>query len=302
MPGLITHYLGGQSALEILSPHIREHIVPMGKLFNLGTQGPDIFFYYVNGFLSKRIRGVGSQMHSADLGLFFMEMAAIRCPILFAYTAGFLAHYAVDSHTHPYIFSQTYDPPKPAIKEAGRHRHFETTVDVLMLKRLNGEAPNDYNLGQLLTPDKRQRSTAAAGTAAAIRRIYDRDINPRDVDRAMGQMASNTNKLQSKTGRRKRWLGNVENLILRAKVLSALTHMQEVTEDRDFLNLEKTEWSPPWAQDKIRNDSFVELFDRAVGAAVQMIKALFDYTHDNLPKEAFAACLQNRSLITGQNP
>jgi len=302
MPGLITHYLGGQSALEILSPHIRDDIKQAENLFNLGTQGPDIFFYYVNGFLTKRIRGVGSQMHSADLGLFFIEVADIKCPLVFAYTAGFLAHYAVDAHTHPYVFAQTYNPPKPALKEAGRHRHFETSVDVLMLARIKNKKPNDYNLAQLLTPENNHKNEVAIDTAEAISKIYNKDIRPRDVYRAMGQMASNTRRLQSKTGRRKRWLGNVENLILRVRVLSALTHMQEVTEDRDFLNLGKAEWSPPWAKDEINNESFVELFDAAVADAAQMIEALYEYIKGSIPKEELAASIQNRSLTTGKNP
>jgi len=305
MPGLITHYLGGQSALKALSPQVSTCIAPFDKLFNLGTQGPDIFFYYINGFITKRVRNVGSEMHNANLGLFFLEMADIiielKCPELFAYTAGFLAHYAVDSHTHPYIFAKTYHPQKPALKEAGRHRHFETTIDVLMLKRINGTTPNDYKLAQLLTPDKSQRSNAAAGVSVAIRRVYDRDVYPTDVDRAMGQMASNTNRLQSKTGRRKRWLGNMENLILRTKVISALTHMQEVTETQDFLNLEKEDWSPHWDQANTSNSSFVELFDSAVADATKMITALHDYMHGNLTKEDLAACIKNRSLITGKN-
>jgi len=240
-------------------------------------------------------------MHAADLGLFFMELAEIKCPFVFAYTAGFLAHYTVDFHTHPYVFAQTYDPPKPAMKEAGRHRHFETSVDVLMLKHLKGKKPSDYNLAQLLKPTMFQKTETAMDVAEVISKIYERDIRSNDVYRAMGQMASNTRRLQSKTGRRKRWLGNIENLILQTRVLSALTHMQEVTEDRDFLNLEKTKWSPPWAKDETYNESFIELFDAATIDAAHMITALYKYTKGNLRRDDLATIIQNRSLTTGKN-
>jgi len=308
MPGFLTHYIGGQSALESVDREISDYIAPMANLFNLGTQGPDIFFYYISGSLSKRIRGVGSQMHDADLGLFFMHLADIvketadsdKRQIIFAYTAGFLVHYAVDVSTHPYVYAKTANPT--AIKEASHHRHFETSVDVLMLSRIYSKRPNDYKQWQLILPEKVHKEIAAAAASEAIRQVYSRDINPRDIYRAMGEMAQFTRYLQSKTGRRKRWVGGVEQLVLRAKVISALTHMQEVTDGMDYLNEKNAPWSPPWSPDITYTESFAELFESAVKYAAQMIQALYSYTHGSLSKAELSAQIQNRSLKTGQNP
>jgi len=310
MPGLITHYLGGQSVLKSLSQQVRDYIAVSNKLFDLGTQGPDIFFYYINGFITKRLRGVGSWMHDFDLGLFFVEMARIiklsqnsaEKKLLFAYTAGFLTHYAVDAHTHPYVFAKTYDPPQPALKEATRHRDFETSVDVLMLKHMKAITPNSYNFKEMLTPKTIHKKVAAVGASKAIHHVYGCYITPRDVYRAMIQMARNTGILQSKTGRRKRWLGAAEQTILKTKMISALTHMQYVTDSYDYLNINKTEWSAPWSPDEIRNECFLELFDTAISDAVQMIQALYSYNKCSLSKDQFISVVQNRSLKTGQNP
>jgi len=307
MPGFITHLIGGHSALESVSPAIRDYIAPMKALFNLGTQGPDIFFYYISGFITKRIRNVGAQMHDADIGLFFMSIAdkmkETQSPsqrkMLFAYTTGFLSHYAVDAHTHPYVFFQTNDPPSLALKEAERHRHFETSVDVLMLRNIYGKRPSDYKLGQLISPDCLQKRAAAAAMAEAIRKIYNRDIRPQDVYRAMGQMARYEGYMQSKTGRRKRWIGRLEHMVIKARVISALIHMQEVTDNRDYFNVRKAPWASPWAKNDIRRESFVELFDAAAANAAQMIEALFNYMHGKLSREELAATIKNRSLKTG---
>jgi len=307
MPGFITHLLGGHSALKSIIPSIRENIAPMLKLFNLGTQGPDIFFYYISGFITKRIRGIGSHMHNADLGRFFMLMAdkikGSKSPsqrkILFAYTAGFLAHYAVDVYTHPYIFSQTNDPPHPVLAEAERHRHFETSIDVLMLRNMYGKQPSDYKLGQLIAPDCLQKRVAAASMAKTVRKIYNCDIHPWDVYRAMTQMARYEGYMQSNTGWLKRWLGNLENMVIKARVISALIHMQEVTDNQDYLNVKKAPWNSPFAPEDTRKESFIELFDAAVTDAAQMIEALFAYIHGNLSKTQLASKIQNRSLKTG---
>ena len=307
MPGFLTHYIGGQVALKAAGSKIGGYIAPVTRLYNLGTQGPDIFFYYVSGFITSRIKGVGTQMHDSNLGQFFMHMAEIlkqsKSPaqrqIVFAYTAGFLVHYAIDVHTHAYVYGKTHDPPGPKIKESARHRHFETSVDVLMLKRMYNRRPGYYKQWQLISPKKVHLRVAAAATSDAIRGVYDRDINPVDVYRAMAQMAQFTRYLQSNSGRRKRWLGRVEDITVGSRIISALVHMQDVTDGYDYLNLQKSQWSAPWAPDETRTESFVELFEAGIACAAKMTRALYEYMHDRLPKEELAGIIMNRSLKTG---
>ena len=307
IPGFITHYLGGQSALLSVSPVIHDCIAPMSCLYNLGTQGPDIFFYYVPGFVTKRIRGIGTQMHNENLGLFITQMANVlmqtegdtRRQAIFAYTAGFLAHYAMDVHTHPYVFAQTQNPATSVIKEATRHRHFETSIDVLMLSRLYNKKPLGYKQWQLISTEKPHKKIAAAAAGESIRKVYGRNISTNDVYRAMGQMASFTRFLQSKTGRRKRWLGRVESITIGSKIISALIHMQNVTDGCDYLNINKTPWAAPWAPEIVRTESFPELFESAVKDTVQMIEALYAYMQNGLSQSQLAAQIRNRSLKTG---
>ena len=307
MPGFLTHYIGGQSVLGLACPHVREYIRPAAKVYNLGTQGPDIFFYHLTGLITSRVRGVGSQMHDSNLGLFFLHMADYiknsQSPagrqIVFAYTAGLLAHYGVDVHTHPYVYARTHNPPGSRIKESARHRHFETSIDVLMLRRMYGKRPGDLQQWRFISPKKVQLRVAAAAMSEGIREIYGRDIGPVDVYHAMAQMGQLTKRLQSKTGRRKRWLQRAEGLVVKAHIISALVHMQEVTDGVDYLNLEKTPWSAPWAVGEARMESFIELFDTAVADAARMTQALYEYINGRLPKHELAGIIMNRSLKTG---
>jgi len=306
MPGFLTHYIGGQSALYAACPKISGYISPAAKLYNLGTQGPDIFFYYATGFITKRIRGVGTDMHQSDLGQYFMYLAdyikdsksPAQRQILFAYVAGFLVHYAVDVHTHGYVYGKTQD--STSMKESAKHRHFETSVDVLMLKRMYGCKPGDINQRELISPRKVLMRVAAAAAAEAIREVYGRDITPVHVYKAMETMAQFTGYLESGSGRRKRLLGRAEDLTVGSRIISALVHMQEVTDGYDYLNLDKTPWSAPWSPEDVRIESFVELFDAAIEDAGKMIKALYDYMNERLPREGLAAVIMNRSLKTGQ--
>jgi len=305
MPGFLTHYIGGQSALRAVGSKISEYVSPASKLYNLGTQGPDIFFYYISGFLTKRIRGVGTQMHDSGLGLYFMYLADLiknsKSPaqrqILFAYVAGFLVHYAVDVHAHGYVFGKTQ--AETGMKESARHRHFETSVDVLMLKRMYGLKPKDFNQRKLISPKKIHLRVAADAMSEAVREVYHRDIGPIDVYRAMEAMAQFTGYLESSSGRRKRWIGHAEDMMVRSRIISALVHMQEVTDGCDYLNTQKLPWNAPWAADETRTESFVDLFEAAVAESADMIAALYAYTHEGMSREELAAKIRNRSLKTG---
>ncbi|MCL2363946.1 MAG: hypothetical protein FWC71_04705, partial [Defluviitaleaceae bacterium] len=90
MPGFLTHYLAGQSVLAELPDEVKAFIPAASeRIFNLGLQGSDIFFYYPTGFLWARSRGVGSQIHRERFGPFFMHMARwARQDVIFAYLAG----------------------------------------------------------------------------------------------------------------------------------------------------------------------------------------------------------------------
>jgi len=307
MPGFLTHYIGGESALRALDPQISGYVAPNAKLFNLGTQGPDIFFYYIPGFITKRIRGVGTQMHDSGLGQYFMYMADLikdsqspaQRQIIFAYTAGFLAHYAIDVHTHGYVYASTQ--ADTGMKESSLHRHFETSIDVLMLDRTHGQKPRDYKQWQLISPDKETLRVAAAAMHGAIQAVYGLNIRHSDTRCAMSHMSKLTRCLQSRSGRRKRWLGRAEDIIVGSRIISALVHMEEVTDGRDYLNLAKAPWHAPWTPDITREESFVELFEAAISEAASMITALHDCMHNNLPREELSKIIMNRSLKTGEH-
>ncbi len=114
MPGFITHYICAQAVLKAASPHVRKIVEEYSNLYNLGAQGPDIFYYYLPGLVKKQTRGIGNRLHQENPGAFIMNLAdAIQNadekdkPMLFAYTAGYITHYALDSATHPFVYAHS---------------------------------------------------------------------------------------------------------------------------------------------------------------------------------------------------
>jgi hypothetical protein len=302
MPGFITHYLCAQAVLGQVTPEAQSILVRQKNLYNIGAQGPDIFFYYLPGFLKKRTRGTGEMIHNGSIGDFILEMADnIRgSEGLFSYTAGFLTHYALDASAHPYVYAKTSSQNRTPMQNRVDHRKLETTIDVLMLKLMSGEKPARYKLWQLIHADAAQMLTAARAVSSALKTIYGKNVRPPEVYKAMRYMVQFTRVLQSGKGRRKRLMELAENAVFRTGLVSSIIHDQDIYDDADYLNIKKSDWHAPWDRHTRKNDSFVELFQSAAADGTAMVDGLYAFTQGGIPRSAFLDRIGNRSLRTGK--
>ena len=115
MPGFTTHYLFGVKAYNDLPNNYLKHVISKYRwLYQIGLQGPDIFFYNIPILRHRDYRNVGSHMHEYHVNRFFRnclnEIAAISSKQqreqAISYMAGFLCHYAADSICHPYVYGR----------------------------------------------------------------------------------------------------------------------------------------------------------------------------------------------------
>ena len=306
MPGFLTHYIAGQTVLNSASPKITKRIKKYDRLFNLGTQGPDIFFYYLPGLIRKCSRQLGGEMHKNNLGIFISHMAYIakktpspKCDCIFTYTAGLIMHYVVDVHAHPYVYAKVYKEGAPKIKNSATHRHFETSIDIALLKLLSGEKPANYSQWELINAETEHMATAAKAMSHAIRQVYDRVVPSRHVLQAMRHMISLTRLLRSKKGRRKKWTALLENITVGENIFSSLVHEQDVDKATDYLNRKHTPWQAPWKTAETCTDSFVDRFMAATAEGLTLIDSLYNYVYSDLTMQALSEKLGNRSLQTG---
>lgn len=112
MPSIYAHYRFGEETLALLPSALQENIRPMSRLYHLGLQGPDILFYY-HPLSDHAVNSIGFGTHEKP-GLAFFLPALERIRTLsgkeqqasFAYIAGFICHFTLDSQCHPYIERQ----------------------------------------------------------------------------------------------------------------------------------------------------------------------------------------------------
>src|SRR5574344_691941 len=161
MPGFITHNLFGREEYKKMQDNsVKKSIRSQRNVYNLGLQGPDLFFYFPFArYIGKK--NLGSMMHNTEVNTYFSKMLdyieklkdAEEKNIAVAYLSGFLGHYMLDCHCHPYIYAKTDYLTKNKFYHA-KHVQLETDIDYLICKDYFKIKVNDFPYKDLISLSK----------------------------------------------------------------------------------------------------------------------------------------------------
>lgn len=155
MPAAYAHYTFGKKVFLALPEGIRQAVAasPQTKrLFALGLQGPDPFFFY-RPFYPNRVLGLAGKIHRGTAAEFFetalraqdgLSSAGLAC-----YLLGFACHFTLDSCCHPYIARRIEDAAAAGTPVG--HHQIESEFDRLLMER-DGRDPLDFSPGCYLFP------------------------------------------------------------------------------------------------------------------------------------------------------
>ncbi len=151
MPGFTTHYIMGMKAYNDMPANSLKHIIAKYRwLYQLGLQGPDMFFYNIPILRHRDYRNVGSYMHEHKVREFFENYLKMASEITsrqqreeaLAYFCGFLCHYVGDSICHPYVYGRIQN----GIGNLhGLHAQLENDSDALQLIKYKKKKPAEFN-------------------------------------------------------------------------------------------------------------------------------------------------------------
>ncbi len=152
MPTTYSHYRFGSECLRSLPVAVRETLQPHRMLFDLGVQGPDIFFYY-HPLKSNPVRDYGYAMHTHSAERFFQNAL---CHIqslreeeraqAWAYLLGFLSHFVLDASCHGFI-------GRFEARSGVSHNRIEADYDRLLMARDGMEHPSSFQRSTLVPLD-----------------------------------------------------------------------------------------------------------------------------------------------------
>lgn len=144
MPSSYAHFRFGDRALPELDGVFCGPIQRHRRLYDLGQQGPDFFFYYRLGQDSP-VRKLARQYHHTPGGAFFGKICReLRHPSEeeLAYLYGLLGHYCLDSVCHPLVNERA--------ASGLEHNAMESEFDRFLLETDGVAKPYRYHRGRVL--------------------------------------------------------------------------------------------------------------------------------------------------------
>lgn len=173
MPSLYAHYLLGEKTIPMLNTTLQAIIREHRAVFDVGLQGPDIFFYG-SIFGPKSITKFGSEMHGKavresllPMTESLLERKALKDACL-AYILGFIGHFSLDATSHPYIFSI-----QDSIES---HLSLESDFDALLLRE-KSIIPWKYHFEQHVKTTKADREAIANVYLPFSDRVSEKDVH-----------------------------------------------------------------------------------------------------------------------------
>ena len=155
MPASYAHYRFGKLLLPELPPDVRQTIQRFRRMFDLGLQGPDFFFYY-NPFVSTSTGQLGKAFHRQSGQEFFPTACkAASSEAARAYLYGLLAHYCLDAACHPFIRQLV------TIGEA-EHATLESEFDRYLLVRDKEPSPHTFDMRRYMKITRGECMSVAA--------------------------------------------------------------------------------------------------------------------------------------------
>lgn len=292
MPGFVTHYLFGVNVLRIMKKDAADAGLELVRsidahktVFQLGLQGPDIFFYDL--VTHMRRKNSGSLLHTCRTGDFLMhllqagQMPASRREreTAQAYMAGFLGHYILDTQMHPYVYYVTEysrdDAEKNKTKDLSEHVALETDIDTCLLMRYARMLPSQFPHGSTVQFGSFERRVVVRMLYQACTAVYpEYGWSEHMLSRAIRSMQAETRLLYNPRNTKRRAAERLEQRLMGHLAISTLVPCDELLYSDDPLNLEHRTWQNPWDPSIISQASVPQLTKKAGSRYRQALRLL----------------------------
>ena len=300
MPGFTTHYIFGMKAYNDMPFTPLKHTIAKYRwLYQLGLQGPDMFFYNIPILRHRDYRNVGSYMHEHKVNAFF-ECCLRRIGTIcsrqqqeeaISYLAGFMNHYIADSICHPYVYGRIgYQVDTPTSMHHGMHAHLENELDAILLWKYKKKKPSEFNQTATICLNGQEIQFISHFLASCINETYypityrnNFQVTPAMVHRSIWALRFGCRTLSDKTGKKKFGIAQVESIFVNHPVASAKMVTDSVTDYRSSCNLNHEAWGNPWDPTSVSTASFVDLFHETLDKCSRVYELLNSAVTDNVP-------------------
>lgn len=283
MPSLVTHHHFAATVEQAAEPYLSHacHVSPVA--YRWGAQGPDILFYH-NVPFSSRTALLGHRMHREHITTAFLTLvraaARLRDPAALSYALGFCTHYCLDRRTHPFIQStiEKVLMPQYQYDEDSCHRLCEADIDAEIIEHYISAEQENFEAFRLLDPQPAVcRMVGKLLTEVGIQ-VFRIQTSPSKVEASMRTMRIVHTLLHGSAESTRAQIKTIESFIGKPGLLSTMIRPSRPLPE-DCANLSHQVWYKPHVPDVPRNESFFELMEASVPAALALQRAVFTAYH-----------------------
>lgn len=288
MPAFATHYLFMRDMLAWIEDNVRFSIHL--NVMALGAQGPDIFFFgrllpvYMPG---KPQAAKGVALHNARAGDIIDAFRdyikeSHDTDIAMSYIYGFIMHYTLDRTCHPYVYAKQEELVGNGkfVNGSTAHNTIEHSMDTCMIKeKLGYDIPYQFDGAATIALDDAEVAEVSRLLQFVIPRVSDCSVTYHDVANTVKDLIWFQNTLRDFSGkltRRCRILETIVAPIVKNYRLTAHINPRDLEKAKKYANIEHKAWLSPYQPDVQRNESFFELYNRAIPEAKMLLTGFQD--------------------------
>lgn len=309
MPATAVHAYFAQDLNDILPKEIKNKL-DVDRLKTFGQSTDSLMFYNLFSILpGKNIRDFQKYFHTNKTQEFFINLINYIKENDYtedidvnSFLVGAICHYVLDSTVHPYIYYKTgyfNKNDKSTYKYNNVHTFMETFLDNDMIKRRESINPYKFNISKFSFDTSKFSNELNDTIKYTFKETFDVDNMDKIYYKSLKQMKNSIFIFRQDRYGIKKFFYKLADTFTSKRVFrfEAISYHYPLNDRHNFLNENHKLWRNPCDYSLTSEESFLDLYLRALKLAKVMICASFDYINgkDIELEKVFI----NKSYITG---
>ena len=309
MPATVVHAYFAQDLNDILPKEIKNKL-DVDRLKTFGQSIDSLMFYNLFSILpGKKIRDFQKYFHTNKTQDFFVNLINYIKENDYtedidvnSFLVGTICHYVLDSTVHPYIYYKTgyfNKNDKSTYKYNNVHTFMETFLDNDMIKRRESINPYKFNISKFSFDTSKFSNELNDTIKYTFKETFDVDNMDKIYYKSLKQMRNSIFIFRQDRYGIKKFFYKLADTFTSKRVFrfEAISYHYPLNDRHNFLNENHKLWRNPCDYSLTSEESFLDLYLKALKLAKVMICASFDYINgkDIELEKVFI----NKSYITG---
>ena len=309
MPATAVHAYFAQDLNDILPKEIKNKL-DVDRLKTFGQSIDSLMFYNLFSILpGKKIRDFQKYFHTNKTQEFFINLINYIKENDYtedidvnSFLVGAICHYVLDSTVHPYIYYKTgyfNKNDKSTYKYNNVHTFMETFLDNDMIKRRESINPYKFNISKFSFDTSKFSNELNDTIKYTFKETFDVDNMDKIYYKSLKQMRNSIFIFRQDRYGIKKFFYKLADTFTSKRVFrfEAISYHYPLNDRHNFLNENHKLWRNPCDYSLTSEESFLDLYLKALKLAKVMICASFDYINgkDIELEKVFI----NKSYITG---